>query len=129
MIRKTILIGLLAIASLGVTSAPVAAQTGDVKSSGHCSAASVWELKLSPDDGRIEVEFEVDQNRNNRQWRVSLSQNGVFVSRVTRLTRAPSGSFTVRWLRPNHAGADRFVAKATNVLTGEVCRRSVSVNF
>jgi hypothetical protein len=129
MIRRTILIGLLAIASLGVTSAPVAAKTGDVISSGHCSAGSTWKLKLSPDDSRIEVEFQVDQNRNNRQWRVSLSQNGTFVSRVKRLTRAPSGSFTIRWLRPNHAGADRFVAKATNVLTGEVCRRSVSVSF
>jgi hypothetical protein len=129
MIRRTILIGLLAIASLGVASAPVAAKTGAITSSGNCSASSTWKLKLSPDDTRIEVEFQVDQNRNDRAWRVSLSQNGVFVSRLTRLTRAPSGSFTVRWLRPNHAGADRFVAKATNVLTGEVCRRSVSVSF
>lgn len=129
MIRRTILVGLLAVASLGATGAPVAAKSGDVIARGHCSGASVWKLKLSPEDGRIEVEFQVDQNRNDRLWRVSLTHNGTTVWRGSRYTRAPSGSFTVRRVLTNRAGADRIVARATNVRTGEGCRGSATASF
>jgi hypothetical protein len=129
MIRRTILIGLLAIASLGAAAAPVAAKSGDVITRGHCSGASVWKLKLSPDDGRIEVEFQVDQNRNDRLWRVSLTDNGTIAWTGSRYTRAPSGSFTVRRILTNRAGTDRIVARATNVRTNEVCRATASASF
>lgn len=131
MIRRTVLIGLLAVAALGATSGSVAAKSGDgrVIARGNCSGATDWKLKLSPENGRIEVEFEVDQNRNNRLWRVAISQNATAVTRVSRYTRAPSGSFTVRRLLANHAGADAFVAKATNVKTGEVCRGTAVARF
>lgn len=129
MIRRTVLVGLLAVAALGATGAPVAAKSGDVITRGHCSGASVWKLKLSPENGRIEVEFEVDQNRNNRLWRVSLAQNGTTVYRGSRYTRAPSGSFSVGRVLANRAGADRIVARATNVATGEVCRGSATAAF
>lgn len=129
MFRRTILVGLLAVASLGATGAPVAAKSGDVITRGHCSAATVWKLKLSPEDGRIAVELEVDQNRNNRLWRVALVQDGTTVWRGSRYTRAPSGSFSVRWVRANHVGPDRFIARATNVQTGEVCRAVATASF
>lgn len=129
MIRRTILVGLLAVAALGATGAPAAAKSGDVIAQGHCSGSSVWKLKLSPEDGRIEVEFQVDQNRNDRLWRVSLAQNGTTVWRGSRYTRAPSGSFTVRRALVNRAGADRIVARATNVRTDEVCRGSATASF
>jgi len=129
MIRRTILIGLLAIAALGATGAPVAAKSGDVIARGHCSASSVWKLKLSPEDGRIEVEFQVDQNRNNRLWRVSITDNGRTAWRGSRYTRAPSGSFTVRRVLANRASADRIVGRATNAQTGEVCRASATASF
>lgn len=129
MFRRVIFISLLAVAALGTTGAPVAAKSGDVISSGQCSAASTWKLKLSPEDGRIEVEFEVDQNRNNRLWRVSISRNGSTAWRGTRYTRAPSGSFSVNRLLPNGAGVDRIVVRATNAQTGEVCRRSATASF
>jgi hypothetical protein len=129
MIRRTILIGLLAVAALGVTSAPVAAKSGDIISRGHCTGASVWKLKIKPSNGRIETEFEVDQNRNNRLWRVTLTQKTTVVLRTSRYTRAPSGSFTVRRLLVNRAGADRIVARATNVRTGEVCRAVAIARF
>lgn len=130
MFRRTILVGLLAVAALGATgAAPVAAKSASVVVTGHCGSASVWKLKLSPDDLRIETEFQVDQNRNDRLWRVSLSQNGTIVWRGSRYTRAPSGSFTVRRLLTNRAGTDRIVARATNVLTGEVCRGIARATF
>jgi hypothetical protein len=129
MIRRTALIGLLALAALGASGAPVAAKSGDQISTGNCSSATDWKLKLSPDDGRIEVEFEVDQNRNNRLWKVVVTQRGTTVFQGSRYTRAPSGSFEVRRLLPNRAGADRIVAKATNAQTGEVCRATATASF
>jgi hypothetical protein len=130
MIRRTILVGLLAVASLGVAAAPVAAKSGDdVITRGSCSGATDWKLKIGPEDGRIEVEFEVDQNRNNRLWRVVMAQNGAVVLRTSRYTRAPSGSFEVHRVLKNLAGHDRIVARTTNVRTGEVCRGIAIANF
>jgi hypothetical protein len=122
MLRRTIFVGLLAVAALGAAITPVMANDADVIKRGSCSGASDWKLKLSPENGKIEVEFEVDQNRNNRPWRVVIKQNGEKVFAGTRYTQSPSGSFTVRILRPNTAGADRFVGRATNLNSGEVCR-------
>ena len=89
---------------------------------GSCSAASDWKLKVKPEDGRLEVEFEVDQNRSGDKWRVVLRHNGVKFADVVRTTKPPSGSFEVRRLVRNKSGEDRFRARATNKRTGEVCR-------
>jgi hypothetical protein len=129
MIRLTILVGLLAVSALGATSGSVAAKSSDLIVRGDCSAASDFKLKVGREDGRLEVEFQVDQNRNHRLWKVSLSQNSTKVWHGSRYTRAPSGSFTVRKLLVNRAGADRIVAKAINVKTGEVCRGVISAKF
>ncbi len=129
MARRMILIGLLAVAALGATVAPVAAKDGDIITRGSCSGATDWKLKLSPENGRIEVEFEVDQNRNGREWRVAIRQNGTRVWRGLRTTAAPSGSFEVRKVLSNKAGADRIVGKATNLATGEVCRGVAYARF
>ena len=130
MFRRIALVALLAVAALGATGAtPVAAKSARVVASGHCTAATVWKLKLSPEGGRIEVEFQVDQNRNNRLWRVTISDNGHTVFRTSRFTRAPSGSFTVRRLITNRTGTDRIIARATNVATGEVCRATARATF
>jgi hypothetical protein len=129
MFRRAIVVGLLAVSALGASGATVAAKSGAVVATGSCSGTSDWKLKLSPDDGRIEVEFQVDQNQNNRLWRVSLAQNGTTVWRGSRYTQAPSGSFAVRQVLTNRAGADRMVATATNARTGEVCKGSASAAF
>ena len=104
MIRRIALVSLLALSALGASSGAVAAKSGAIVTSGHCSAASVFKLKLSPEGRRIETEFQVDQNRNNRLWKVSLKDNGIKVWSGSRFTRAPSGSFTVRKLIVNRAG-------------------------
>lgn len=63
-IRSRTVMGALAALVLATLAAAPAAQAkeGDVIRRGSCSAASDWKLKLSEEDGRIEVEFEVDQN-------------------------------------------------------------------
>ncbi len=98
------------------------AKDGDIIRQGSCTARSDWKLKLSPENGRIEVEFEVDQNRNGQKWRVQMKRNGNSFWRGTRTTQPPSGSFEVRRLTRNGAGADRIVVRARNVNSGEVCR-------
>lgn len=118
--------GLLATGML--TSAPaIAAKGSDVVRTGNCSAASEWKLKAGPDDSRLEVEFEVDQNRNGQVWNVTLSRNGNTFFSGQRTTRAPSGSFEIRKFTAKRAGSDTIVGRAVNPRTGEVCRGSLSI--
>ena len=93
---------------------------------GKCSGSSTWKLKTKLDNGRLETEFEVDQNRVGRQWRVSLVQNGRTVFSGSRRTVAPSGSFEARKLLSNAPGADRIVGKARALAGGETCTGSLS---
>jgi hypothetical protein len=99
----------------------------DVTKRGSCSAQSEWKLKLSPDNGKIEVEFEVDQNKVGDTWRVAIRENGNRVFRGKRVTRGPSGSFTVRTLARNPAGSDSFKATAANLSTNESCVGRASI--
>ena len=106
---------------IGGTALPAVAKAGDVIRTGGCTLRSDWKLKLSADNGRIEVEYEVDQNRVGDVWRVRLRHNSDLVFSGTRVTRAPSGSFEVRILQRNRAGDDVFTARAVNARTGEIC--------
>ncbi len=91
---------------------------GDVIRHGSCSGRSDWKLKLSPQDGGIEVEFEVDQSVVGNRWRVRISHDGDVAFRTT---RGASGSFEARTVEPNHAGSDALRARSHNLSTGEVC--------
>jgi len=106
---------------LGATAPGAYAKDGDVIRRGSCSGASDWKLKLSPENGRIEVEFEVDQNVVGQTWRVRINQNGDRIFAGSRVTKAPSGSFEVRVLAANTAGDDAFRAVAKDPGTGERC--------
>jgi hypothetical protein len=117
-----LLVVLLALAVLAVASAG----DRDVIREGPCSGRSDWKLKLSPEDGRIEVEFEVDQNVVGDEWRVRIRHDGKMAFRGTRTTRGASGSFELRIVEPNNAGADNFRARARNFSTDEVCAGSAS---
>jgi hypothetical protein len=121
--RAAALIGSVVVATaILVSPAAVGAKDGDIIRTGSCSSATDWKLKLSPEDGRIEVEFEVDQNRNGETWNVKLRRDGNVFWRGQRTTKAPSGSFEVRQVASNGTGPDVFVARARNPRTDEVCR-------
>ena len=117
--------GVLLFTVAGTTSA--FAKSGDVVRTGGCSGSSDWKLKLSPDNGKIEVEYEVDSNHVGQQWRVKLFENGNRIFRGTKTTQGASGSFTVRTLAKNTAGTDSFRAQARNLGSGEVCGGSASI--
>jgi hypothetical protein len=93
----------------------------DVIREGSCADASDWKLKVSPEDGRLEVEFEVDQNASGDRWRVRIHHDGDLAIRGTRTTQGASGSFEVRIVENDTAGSDAFRARARNLSTDEVC--------
>ena len=106
---------------MGGAAVPAVAKDGDVIRTGACSGRSDWKLKLSRQDARIEVEYEVDQNVVGDVWRVRIRHNGDLVFAGRRTTKAPSGSFEVRILQQNRPGDDVFRTRAVNSSTGEVC--------
>jgi hypothetical protein len=117
----------LSVTATMLAAAPASANDDDVIRRGSCSGATHWKVKAGPDDGRIEVEGEVDSNRNGQSWRWRMVHNGSVSARGTRVTTAPSGSFEVRRLLVNVAGQDTIVFRARNVRSGEICRGTVRI--
>ena len=116
---RTIAVGLVT-AAAALVPATALAKDGDVRTRGTCSKSSTAKLKLSPENGRIETELEVDQNRSGVRWSVTLKRNGSRVASTRATTKAPSGSFTVRRLLTGTSGADTITARAVSP-SGEVC--------
>ena len=125
-------IGIAALAATLLALAPTALAgqskggKGIIKT-GKCSASSNWKLKVKSDDGRIETEFEVDQNRVGKRWRVTFMRNGASAFTGIRTTVAPSGSFSVQRLLASSAGGNRIVATAKALRGGETCRAAISL--
>jgi hypothetical protein len=130
-VKKLNLIGFAALVAMLVAFASTATAAGTkggkgIVKTGKCTASSHWKLKAKSDDGRLETEFEVDQNRVGRRWRVTISHNGANVFRGIRMTVARSGSFTVRRLLAP-AAPNTIVATAKALRGGESCRAVLSL--
>ena len=110
-------------AALAVTIVPTAAAKGGdgIRVAGTCSDGSSSKLKVKHDDGRIEVEFEVDQNRNGVVWNVEFRRDGSLAYSGKRTTVAPSGSFSAE--RKIAGGARSATIRARATRNGEVCTR------
>ena len=112
---------LLALALPGLAPAGVA-KNGDVLVRGKCTKSSTSKLKLSPENGRMEIEFEVDQNRNGVRWSVVISRGRKVVARLSQVTRPPSGSFDARVV----ASGRSFSARAKSP-SGEICTAKATI--
>ena len=99
----TLGIGILATGMLA-TAPAIAAKGSDVVRHRQLLDEQRLEAQGQPDNGRLEVEFEVDQNRNGQTWNVSLKHNGNAFFTGQRTTQAPSGSFSVPQLTSNARG-------------------------
>ena len=127
MTARIVRVALAAALALTVAGAvPASAKDGDVIKTGSCSGSADWKLKLSPENNRIEVEYEVDSNVAGQTWRVRIFQNGDRIFGGTRTTGGASGSFDVRVVTNDTAGTDAFRGKAVNTASGEVCRGTAS---
>ena len=124
--QKLTFFGIAALSALLLSLAPTAlaggSKDGDaVIKRGKCTASTTWKLKAKPDDGRIEMEFEVDQNRVGKRWRVTVVRNGSTVFSGIRTTVAPSGSFNASRLLAMSAGTTRIVASAKALPSDSRC--------
>ncbi|HEX2174589.1 MAG TPA: hypothetical protein VHG70_01655 [Nocardioidaceae bacterium] len=108
-----------AVALAGSLLAPATAVAGgsdrEEIRTGACSGLADWKIKVSPENGRLEVEYEVDVNRRGQRWQVRLFHGGRRIHSDVHRTRARSGSFTVRALERNTAGGDGFRARAVRL--------------
>jgi hypothetical protein len=129
--RKWLSAAALATATLAVSAATMAPATasggggGGVIRTGNCSGTADWKLKAKADNGRIEVEGEVDANRNGQTWHWKILHNGGVSARGTSTTHAPSGSFSVTRRLVNAGGTDSIGWRARNAASGQVCRGSL----
>jgi hypothetical protein len=128
--KRMLSLFLAAVMSFGILAAAPASAGGggdrEVIRRGGCGGGTDWKYKAKRDDGRLDAEYEVDQNRNGDRWRVTLKHDGNRYFRGTRVTRGRSGSFDIERKVTNHKGVDRFRARARNLRTGEVCGGRVS---
>jgi hypothetical protein len=128
--NRSILIRTGAIAFTGITllgvAGPALANDADVIRRGNCSGSSDWKLKASPQNGRIEVEGEVDSNISGQNWKWKMLHNGQVSARGTATTGGRSGSFDVRRLMVNVKGDDHIGWRAKNPNSGEVCRGNLT---
>ena len=124
--RRTLTAAALSTALL-VAGAPLAssavAKGGDdrVIRTGYCSGTADWKLKAKSDNGRIEVEWEVDSNHAGQTWRVRVRDDGVLVVKTRATTGGASGSFSVQRSIANRAGADGIVARSRDLSSGQLC--------
>ena len=110
-----------------LAAAPAHAAGDDVRRSGSCSGSTDWKIKAKPDNGRIEVEAEIDSNRAGQAWRWTLRHDGRVADTGRATTHAPSGSFSVHRRTGNAPGADSFRFTARNPASGERCVARVSL--
>jgi hypothetical protein len=100
---------------------------GGIRNHGGCSGTADWNLKAHRDDGRIEVEAEVDSNRSGQVWTWTLRHNGSLSSHGSATTRGASGSFSIERRMADLAGTDHFAFRAERRATGQVCRGTISL--
>ncbi len=129
---RTGIIGATAVALIlvgGVVAAgPASAKgPGQVLRVGNCTGSTDWKLKAKPRNGVLEVEFEVDSNRNGQVWAYTLRHDGRLTASGRRVTVAPSGSFSVNRRMVDAAGVHRITGTAKNLRTGEVCRAAIAI--
>ena len=95
---------------------------------GNCTSGATSKLKAKPDDGRLEVEFEVDQNRNGvdmegslpPEWAARRQDAGDHDQGAERIVLGRAQDRQPRGQRPHR----RTVRSAPS---GQVCRAELTV--
>jgi hypothetical protein len=103
---------------------PGGARDDDVRREGTCTGRSETSLRLRADDGRIEVELEIEASRPGSRWSVILLHERRIVFRGA--LRARDDSVRLRKTVPDWFGSDTVVARATGPRR-EACRVSATV--
>lgn len=93
---------------------------------GGCSDSAQWKLKVKTDDGRLEVEGEVDSNRPGQTWAWQIKDDGAVKSRGTATTGGRSGSFSIERTIADGPGIDHVTFRAVRPGTGAVCQGTIT---
>ena len=112
---------LVIVATHVVLAGPARADDDDVERRGWCGQGTSWKIKAKPDDGRIEVEAEIESRRTGQRWRWVLTHNGTFSARGSSRGR----SFEVERLTVDAPGTDTFLFRATR--RGVVCVATLGI--
>jgi hypothetical protein len=104
-----------------------ASHAAGVRTHGGCGGPAVWTLKAKADNGRIELQAEVDSNRVGQVWHWTIKHDGNTFAKGSSTTHGASGSFSVARRPANKAGTDHFVFRAERRATGDVCRGTISL--
>jgi hypothetical protein len=113
---------LLAVGMMGFTPASA---SPDVIRHGACTDGGRWRLELSDHGARIEVDFEVHRSPVGDRWGVRLRHNGVVFFQDVKTAR--DGEFSVDRFVRDRIGTDRFIGRAIDRTTGEVCRGTAHI--
>lgn len=107
--------------------APAVADNGNdgVERRGRCSQGAEWKIRARPEDGRIEVQGEVDSGQAGQTWKWRLYHNESLSAQGTGSTGGLS-SYEVSRVMTDLAGTDRFSFRARNTRSGEWCRGPLS---
>lgn len=95
-----------------------------IERAGSCDGNATAKIKVKPDDGQLEAEFEVDSNRSGQRWRVTIRRNGNVVVSTNATTGGRSGSFSVERRLSGTSGT--ITARAVGP-SGQVCTARAAV--
>jgi len=104
----------LAMPMIALTAAPASA----VERSTRCDGGRV-QLDVEKDDGRFEVDLDLDGPRDSR-WKIVLKQDGATYVNTTRRVD-DDGDIDVERTRSDTAGRDVFTARANKIGTPGGC--------
>ena len=124
---KAALLATAALLAVPAVATSAQAKGGDAVSNSAACATGTIKVKAKVDDGALEVEGEVDTNRVGQTWTWRIVRNGTVAAQGSKVTAAPSGSFSVNRRIANPAGQDTIKFRAVRPATGKVCSVSVKV--
>jgi hypothetical protein len=124
-IRKTTatigVTALMAVPAATLMASPASA----AEKSGKCGGAR-FELSVEKDDGRFEVEADIENAKPGSKWRVILKHDGKrFYNKVRKADR--EGDIEVERNRRNTAGKDVFRLTVKRVGTKTACTRTITL--
>lgn len=104
------------------TGAAAAAESGKSKA---CDGGRI-SLDVDRENGRFEVEGDLDDVTPRARWRVTLKHDGKVVARATKRSDREGDLDAFEKRRPNTKGKDRFVFRAKRLSSGPSCAITVT---
>jgi hypothetical protein len=117
----------VAVALLGLSASPSAAEDERVRRRGSCSGGpSDWRLVVRQEtDTTLRVKWEIDGGAADQVWQLFLSDNGTRFYAGTK-TSDGGGSVRVQRVTRDRIGTDHVKGSGVNLATGETCNGSVA---